>query len=594
MTSFQFFVKVTFLLIVLTLKGGFCFRCDRRPYGSTAPASPADGRFELSLIDDENNAYIPEQVYTVQISATDDNSKFTSFMLSAEGDTKPDPRNPRKKITLFPGDLRPQSYAVAKYSERCLYSVEQAVNSYKSSVEVYWQAPPSGNGCVTLRAMVVENDEIWYEDGMPLTKKLCEDLRQPDDVAPQINENCQICDEAKYEITFTGIWSRNTHPRLYPENDWTPRYSDLVGASHTTDYILWSPGTEVSEGFRELAEYANSSSLESEIRGKIGSGVRTIIKGKGHGYRKMNNPTYAFFRTDKHHHLVSAAIAFHPSPDWFLGVSRFELCQEDNTWLQERELNLYPWDAGTDSGISYESPNIVTYPKDAVSRVQMSSYDKHSPFYETDIKQLTPFGKMHIRLIRTYRRECEEESSEEETTETETQPPTTVEVETTETEESGELEVTEDPKLEEPDPPSRYQNTEINNDARREDPLDIDPEASEDCPMSQWQEWSPCEGACEDGKLIGYKWRERYHLVDGIPVEKYDPHIKISQRKEVTKFCKKHYEVFERVECEEDCYVPNDDEEFEEEIKVQRRIMPKVVHRSHWRSKKRELYRTRI
>lgn len=78
-----------------------------------------------------------------------------------------------------------------------------------------------------------------------------------------------------------------------------------------------------------------------------------MIIGKGHGYRKMANPTYSFFRTDKTNHLFTVAIGIFPSPDWFVGVTRFELCQ-DNDWLKERELNLYPWDAGTDSGVSYE------------------------------------------------------------------------------------------------------------------------------------------------------------------------------------------------------------------------------------------------
>lgn len=68
----------------------------------------------------------------------------------------------------------------------------------------------------------------------------------------------------------------------------------------------------------------------------------------------MSDPTYAFFRTDKTNHLVTVGVALHPSPDWFLGVTRFELCQKGSTWLQERELNLYLWDAGTDSGVSYE------------------------------------------------------------------------------------------------------------------------------------------------------------------------------------------------------------------------------------------------
>lgn len=46
--------------------------------------------------------------------------------------------------------------------------------------------------------------------------------------------------------------------------------------------------------------------------------------------------------------------------------------------------------------------------------------------------------------------------------------------------------------------------------------------------MSPWQEWSACDGECEEGKVTGYRWRERYHLVDGVPVEKYDPHVSVN------------------------------------------------------------------
>lgn len=66
--------------------------------------------------------------------------------------------------------------------------------------KVYWQAPPSNSGCVTLRAMVAENENVWYEDGGPLTARICEDVQQPDDVTPQLNYECSVCDEAKYEV----------------------------------------------------------------------------------------------------------------------------------------------------------------------------------------------------------------------------------------------------------------------------------------------------------------------------------------------------------------------------------------------------------
>lgn len=69
--------------------------------------------------------------------ATDGISKFTGFMISAEGDMKPDPRNPRRMISQYPGEIRPQSQSTAKYSDRCLYSVEHAVSNFKDSVEVF-------------------------------------------------------------------------------------------------------------------------------------------------------------------------------------------------------------------------------------------------------------------------------------------------------------------------------------------------------------------------------------------------------------------------------------------------------------------------
>ncbi|XP_047507486.1 spondin-1-like isoform X1 [Pieris napi] len=516
----------------------FTFRCDRRPYGSLTQPSAPDGRFKLE-VEGADETYIPNQLYTVRITETDGESRFTGFMISAEGEVRQDPKNPRKMITLSPGDVTPRNYLTTKFSNRCHFSVEHAVGTPKSSTEVYWHAPASGNGCVTLRAMVAENKESWYEDGGPLSLYLCEDMRQPDDITPQVNYDCGICDEAKYEITFTGIWSRNTHPRLYPENDWLPRYSDLVGASHAADVILWAPGSLTTDGFKDVAEYANTTRFEQEIREKIGSGVRTLIKGKGHGYLKMNYPTYSFIRTDKVNHLITAAVGIHPSPDWFLGVSRFELCQGDS-WLTERELNLYPWDAGTDNGVSYESANFPTFPQAAISRVETSSYDKHSPFYEMDMKEMHPFGTLRIKLVKTYKRDCTSNTNEEPS-----EPDTTTEEGTSTTEQPS----TESEGLSEPEEPSRYRYT----DSTGQPPLVTDPESSEDCPMTQWLEWTPCDGPCENGRVSGFQWRERFHLVDGVAVEKYDPNVDPSTRKEVPRFCKNHYEDFERRECEDDC-----------------------------------------
>lgn len=42
-----------------------------------------------------------------------------------------------------------------------------------------------------------------------------------------------------------------------------------------------------------------------------------------------------------------------PSPDWVVGVSGLNLCQKDCTWAEHKVVDLFPYDAGTDNGISY-------------------------------------------------------------------------------------------------------------------------------------------------------------------------------------------------------------------------------------------------
>lgn len=60
------------------------------------------------------------------------------------------------------------------------------------------------------------------------------------------------------------------------------------------------------------------------------------------------------FRVDQEHHLISLVSKITPSPDWIVGVANLELCTAECDWIESRTLNLYPWDIGTDDGVSYE------------------------------------------------------------------------------------------------------------------------------------------------------------------------------------------------------------------------------------------------
>lgn len=57
---------------------------------------------------------------------------------------------------------------------------------------------------------------------------------------------------------------------------------------------------------------------------------------------------------DRHRHLMSFLTMLGPSPDWNVGLSAEDLCTKDCGWVQKVVQDLIPWDAGTDSGVTYE------------------------------------------------------------------------------------------------------------------------------------------------------------------------------------------------------------------------------------------------
>jgi hypothetical protein len=59
-----------------------------------------------------------------------------------------------------------------------------------------------------------------------------------------------------------------------------------------------------------------------------------------------------------------------PSPDWFVGVSGLSLI-ENGSWVAEKVVQLDPYDAGTDSGVTFSSANLVTQPPEPIHRISM-------------------------------------------------------------------------------------------------------------------------------------------------------------------------------------------------------------------------------
>ncbi|CAD1476525.1 unnamed protein product, partial [Heterotrigona itama] len=154
------------------------------------------------------------------------------------------------------------------------------------------------------------------------------------------------------EETFPMDTESHLYAFDFPSKGWLIRFSDVIGASHTVDYRFWKYNGLASTGLQQLAELGSTRKLESELKNQSKK-IRTIIKARGISYPNVTGKTFAVFRVDRKHHLMSLVSMIDPSPDWIVGVSGLELCLSNSSWIEHKELNLYPYDVGTDSGITY-------------------------------------------------------------------------------------------------------------------------------------------------------------------------------------------------------------------------------------------------
>ena len=77
--------------------------------------------------------------------------------------------------------------------------------------------------------------------------------------------------------------------------------------------------------------------------------------------------------------LVSLVTMLAPSPDWFTGVMKMDLCDTSTgTWRYNMTMNmLQPWDAGTEEGNMF---NISNAPTDPVQNITLITISSDTPF----------------------------------------------------------------------------------------------------------------------------------------------------------------------------------------------------------------------
>ncbi len=164
-------------------------------------------------------------------------------------------------------------------------------------------------------------------------------------------------DSVRYHVTFTSTWSAATHPDGFPSN---PHFSPLIGATHCSCMSFWEVGELASPGIKDMAELGATSALAAEVATAQGNGgAENLLAGPGIGV----SPGMASLEFDitLDYPAVTLVSMVAPSPDWFVGVSGIVLF-DGSDWVDSLVIELYPYDAGTDSGTDYTSSNQATQP----------------------------------------------------------------------------------------------------------------------------------------------------------------------------------------------------------------------------------------
>jgi hypothetical protein len=173
---------------------------------------------------------------------------------------------------------------------------------------------------------------------------------------------------AVYEATFTSTWSKTTHPVNFPSN---PHFSPLIGATHNSKTSIWMPGGISSAGMEVMAESGATGTLTTEINKLINSGgAKTLVSGSGMP-KSPGSVSVRFTVSASHPHLTIVTMPA-PSPDWFTGLSGFNL-MDKGRWIKQAVLPATIWDAGTDNGTTYTSSNSNTSPKQKIVIVTTAS-----------------------------------------------------------------------------------------------------------------------------------------------------------------------------------------------------------------------------
>ena len=159
---------------------------------------------------------------------------------------------------------------------------------------------------------------------------------------------------ATYDVVFRGRWNRQVTPSGVPGG---AHFTSLIGGVHSDEATFVVSGGTATEGIEQMAETGGIDLLEAEVQAEIDadpSTARSVVTRRGNiGPTATAALDEVEFNSEFPRLTLTSMIA--PTPDWFVGVSGLLLLDDQGRWLRSHHVDLYPWDAGTETDVATDN-----------------------------------------------------------------------------------------------------------------------------------------------------------------------------------------------------------------------------------------------
>ena len=137
----------------------------------------------------------------------------------------------------------------------------------------------------------------------------------------------------------------------------------MVVSAHSGVGDFLASGAPVTTGVEDVAETGATATFASELQPKVDDG--TLVFEIGSVFDSPGSDSIEITATQTQS-LLSMISMLAPSPDWVVCVRDFELFA-NGAWLESAQVEVVPYDAGTDSGATFTAADSDTQPKEGFS-----------------------------------------------------------------------------------------------------------------------------------------------------------------------------------------------------------------------------------